>query len=64
VIARLVIGAIIGSFAISLFRQTILAMTEGTLSCEGNGDVIINVAGEDYAVSGMPALSSHTNYLE
>jgi len=52
-IALLVISAIFGSIAAWVLGWSSFKLAQGELRCEGAGAVIINVAGEDYAVNGM-----------
>jgi hypothetical protein len=53
VIAFLVIGAIVVSIAIVVLGRNPLKLAQGELRCEGDGAIIINIGGKDFAVNGM-----------
>jgi hypothetical protein len=52
-IALLVIGVMFGSIAAWVLGWSSFKLAQGDLRCEGAGAVVINIAGEDYAVNGL-----------
>jgi hypothetical protein len=52
-IALLVIGVMFGSIAARVLGWSSLKLAQGDLRCEGAGAVVINIAGEDYAVNAI-----------
>jgi len=54
-ITLLVIGLVCGSIAVLALTWPFFNLAQGELRCEGDGAVVIKVAGEDYAVNGLAA---------
>jgi hypothetical protein len=54
-ITLLVIGLVCGSIAVLALNWPFFNLAQGELRCEGDGAVVIKVAGEDYAVNGLAA---------
>jgi hypothetical protein len=52
-ITLLVIGLVFGSVAAVALSWPFFNLAQGELRCEGDGAVIIKVAGKDYAVNGL-----------
>ena len=52
-IALLVIGVMFGSIAAWVLGWSSFKLAQGDLRCEGAGAVVINIAGEDYAVNAI-----------
>jgi hypothetical protein len=52
-VALLVLGLIISSIAALILKGGSFKMAQGEVRCEGTGAVIVNIAGEDYAVNAI-----------
>jgi len=52
-IALLVSGVMFGSIAAWVLGWSSFKLAQGDLRCEGAGAVVINIAGEDYAVNAI-----------
>jgi hypothetical protein len=54
-LALIILGTIAASIVVLMFGKPPVKLTEGELRCEDAGAVIINIAGEDYAVNTLAA---------
>ena len=52
-VALLVLGLIISSIAALILKGRSFKMAQGEVRCEGTGAIIVNIAGEDYAVNAI-----------
>ncbi|MGH9553008.1 MAG: hypothetical protein ACRD3W_26755, partial [Terriglobales bacterium] len=50
-LALIILGTIVATVVVMMFERPSLKLVDGELRCEGAGAVIINVGGEDYAVT-------------
>jgi hypothetical protein len=53
VFAPIIFGTTVAIVVALMFASPTRKLTEGELRCEGAGAVIVNVAGEDYAVNSL-----------